>query len=106
MVRKLTPKQIAAGFGGKRAQAAQRGHKRTKSKSSKASTSTSSARSRAARKAARTRSKMGYRVRRWVRKHPVATTVLGVGGAGGTALAVSPGARTVARSAVARITPR
>lgn len=77
MARKLTRKQIAAGFGGKRAQSALRGKRSGGSK--KAAPAKSAARSRAARKAARTRNKLHRRAWRWVRKHPVATTTAAVG---------------------------
>jgi hypothetical protein len=74
-----------------------------RSRPAKSAKATSSARSRAARKAARTRGKLSWKVKNWVKKHPVATTALAGGAVGGTALVVSPGARRTAAGAVARL---
>ena len=62
----------------------------------------SSARSRGARKAARTRSKLTYRLKRFVKNHPVATTAIGLGAAGGTAYVASEAVRDTVRSSLSR----
>lgn len=59
-------------------------------------------RRRGARKAAKTRAKLTWKVKNWVKRHPVATTALVGTATGGAVLAASPEARQSASNGLAR----
>ncbi|MFA5944606.1 MAG: hypothetical protein WC876_09090 [Candidatus Thermoplasmatota archaeon] len=99
------PKGVSIkGYAGGRGAGATR--KRSSKPRAQPSDAASAGRRRGARKAAKTRSKLTWKVKNWVKKHPVATTALAGTAAGGTALVMIPEARQSAAGGLASVRAR